>query len=100
MSASRDEKHWGNKLQDIMQSCQVELKKTTQIGMKMLTASQSNSLLKEQYEKLGMLTLQAVSNNELDWSNETAKELVERIEKLKVELSALEDQVNSLKKED
>jgi uncharacterized protein (UPF0335 family) len=41
-----------------------------------------------------------MTNGELDWSNETAKELVERIEKLKVELSALEDQVSSLKKED
>jgi hypothetical protein len=100
VSASRDDKHWGNKFQDMLQSCQVELKKTTQIGMKMLSASQSNSLLKEQYEKLGMLTMQSMTNGELDWSNETAKELVERIEKLKVELSALEDQVSSLKKED
>ena len=45
---------WKSKFQEMMQVCQEELKKTTEIGKKMLTASKANSDLKEAYEELGI----------------------------------------------
>ncbi len=100
MNANRDNGQWGNKFQELIQACQVELKKTTQIGMKMLSASQSNTILKESYEQLGMLALAAIENKELAWENEQVSELIKRIESVKAELSTLEKDVQDIKKED
>ena len=47
------EKQWKNKVQDILHTCQEELKRTTEIGKKMLSASSTNSELHSAYEELG-----------------------------------------------
>jgi len=97
---NKESESFKNRFQELIQACQVELKKTTQIGMKMLSASQSNSLLNEYYENLGRMAAKAVKNNEIDWKNEKVQDLVAQIEALKSELSNLENDVQTIKKED
>ena len=95
-----DKNIWANRFQEIIQTCQVELKKTTQIGMKMLSASHSNERLHESYEELGMLVANAIKNNELHWENEQVKKLLEQIWVHKEKLSTFEEDVHSLKKQE
>jgi ubiquinone biosynthesis protein UbiJ len=88
---------WMNKFQEVINSCQVELKKTTQIGMKMLSASQSNAQLHETFEALGHLTREAIRNGELKWESERVNQLLNKIDKLENELENFEFEVRSLK---
>jgi site-specific DNA-adenine methylase len=100
MTSNKENEGFGNKFQELVQVFQRELKKTTQIGMKMISASQSNSELKDTYERLGILTAKALANSELTWNNEKIVEILSKIESLKVELSSLEDAVQTIKKDD
>ena len=59
---NEDNVDWKNKFNDLLNTCQTELKKTTQIGMKMLSASQSNAKLHETYEALGLWLKEAIEN--------------------------------------
>ncbi len=88
---------WKSKFQEIFNVCQEELKKTTDIGKKMLMASKSNSKLHEAYEKLGHLAFEAMASGELDWNKEQVTKLVKKIEKYTKELESIEKDVNDLK---
>jgi hypothetical protein len=88
---------WGNRFQELLQACQTELKKTTQIGMKMLSATQSNTELHEEHEALGILVVNAIKSGELDWKNEKVQSIIENIDKLKNELHLFEEEVQNLK---
>lgn len=90
---------WKSKINDIINTCQQELKKTTQIGSKMLSASQSNSKLCESYEELGRLVCKSVDNGDLGWENERAQELMGIISTTEKELASLEEDVQNIKKE-
>lgn len=91
------ESDWKNKFQDLVNSCQVELKKTTQIGLKMLSASQSNALLHESFEELGRIVYEQLKNDKLDLKSEGIKELIGKISKLEHELELCEDEVQKIK---
>ncbi|MBG60568.1 MAG: hypothetical protein CME67_01500 [Halobacteriovoraceae bacterium] len=93
-----NDQDWKAKFNDLVQSCQTELKRTTQIGMKMLTASQSNVQLKETYENLGRLVKDCIDSNELNWDNPQAKQMLEKIQTLQSELEELEEDVQNIKK--
>lgn len=95
---SSGEQDWKGRFNDLLQSCQSELKRTTQIGMKMLSASQSNVQLHEAYEELGRLAKEALAAKELNWENARASELCESIQKLELELEGLEEEVQNIKK--
>lgn len=90
---------WKNKFQEMMQVCQGELKKTAEIGKKMLTASQSNAALEKKYIKLGQLAFTQMQSKELDWSSEDAQTYFEEISKLKIELESIENEVQDIKKD-
>lgn len=90
---------WKNKFQEMMQVCQGELKKTAEIGKKMLTAGQSNAALEKQYIKLGQLAFTQMEDKNLDWNSELAKSLFEEISKLKTELESIENEVQDIKKD-
>lgn len=89
---------WKAKFNDLVQSCQNELKRTTQIGMKMLSASQSNAQLHEKYEELGRLAMQALEKGEIEWKSVEVEELTEKIAKLRETLEGLEKDVADIKK--
>lgn len=100
MGINKSNESFGNKLQDLVQTFQGELKKTTQIGMKMISASQSNSELKESYEQLGILVVQAIKNDDLKWENKETHRLIKKIDNLKKQLTSLEDDLHTIKQDD
>lgn len=88
---------WKERVQELFQTCSDEIKKTTEIGMKMLTATKTNSLLHESYEELGRLVYKAVTKDELDWENPRVKELVSTIQSCKKDLREIEQEVVRIK---
>lgn len=88
---------WRTKFHDIFQTCSDELKRTTEIGKKMLSASKTNTNLHEAYEELGVLAAKAIKNNELTWENEKVKKLLKTIEGCESDLKNIEDQVNDIR---
>lgn len=94
-----EDNKWKAKFQTILNQAHSELKKTTAIGMKMLSASQSNTQLKESYEKLGVLVLDAIKNGDLDWDNPEVKSLASKIDQLEHDLKQLEEEVQNIKKD-
>ena len=88
---------WKLKVQEMLQVCQEEIKRTTEIGKKMLTASKTNSNLHESYEELGMLLFKALEKKELKWNNTRVLELVDQIKDCEKELESIETEMNKLK---
>ena len=97
MNDKTEQSDWMNKFQDLINSCQVELKKTTHIGMKMLSASQSNAQLHETYESLGILVRQAIQKGDLSWNDPKVSELLDKIDKLETEMEQFESEVREIK---
>ena len=88
---------WKNKVHEIFHTCHEELKKTTKIGKKMLSASKINSSLKESYEELGILTAKAMEENEIVWENDSVKKILDTIKEYKKDLENFEGEVNEIK---
>lgn len=88
---------WKEKVSEIFQTCQDELKRTTDIGKKMLTASRTNSNLHEAYEELGVLVACAIKSGELKWDNPRVKELLNTVQNCEHDLDEIEDEVNKIK---
>ncbi len=88
---------WRTKFQDIFQTCSEELKKTTEIGKKMLSASKTNSTLHEAYEELGVMAAEAIKKNEISWENERVKKILKTIEGCESDLKDIENQVNDIR---
>lgn len=91
------EKSWKDKFNSFMNTAQAELKKTTQIGSKMLDASQSNSQLHNKLESLGKMALEAMRTQSLVWKDEGVEKLVSEIEELEAKLNQLEEDVQKIK---
>lgn len=89
--------HWRSKFNEIVQVCTDELKKTTEIGKKMLNASKTNSCLHEAYEELGMLVAKAMEKKQIDWDSPRAHELLQTIKHCKRNLNDIESEVNKIK---
>ncbi|MDD0854846.1 hypothetical protein HBN50_17210 [Halobacteriovorax sp. GB3] len=88
---------WRSKFNDILNTCQEELKKTTEIGKKMLSASKTNTCLHESLEELGSLAFQALENGTLKWEDPDVRELVCKIRNCETELVSIEKDVNKIK---
>ena len=100
-SSRQNSTDWKIKLNDIVQTCQSELKKTTKIGMKMLSASQSNVQLHEAYEELGKWLVAEVQAGKISLgeTDQEVKELVEKVQTLEEQLELFEQDVQDIKKE-
>ena len=88
---------WKKKLHGLMRGCQDELSKATNIGKKMITASQTNSNLQEKYIELGKLAAKHLNAGILEWENPRVDELLEEIESCKKDLQIIEDEVQQIK---
>jgi hypothetical protein len=88
---------WKERVQELFHTCSEEIKKTTEIGMKMLTATKTNTQLHESYEELGQILYRALCNDELQWDNPRVKELVTLIQSCKNDLRDLEKEVVRIK---
>lgn len=93
----RDQTPWREKVQELFQTCSDEIKRTTEIGKKMLTASKANSSLHESYEELGRLAATAVETEKVKWDDPKVHELIQTIRKCQQDLETLEEEVNNIK---
>lgn len=94
-----DLNNWRDKFQEFVQSAGEEIKKTTAIGKKMLSASKSNSSLHDAYERLGVLAESAIKDGTLKWDDNEVKTILSDIEKLREQLSRYEEDVQNIKKQ-
>lgn len=90
---------WKDRFQEIVQSAHSEFKKATQIGKKMISATQVNQELHEKYEELGHLVLNAVKSGELKWDDKSVLKIIENIDELESKLEHHEDAVTKIKQE-
>lgn len=88
---------WKQKIGTFFNTCQDEIKKTTLIGRKMLSATISTTSLKESYEELGRLAYKDLQSGRLTWENGRAKQLKTEIERLTEDLEFIEKQVQEAK---
>lgn len=89
---------WKNKFSDLLNTCQSELKKTTQIGLKMVSASQSNAKLHDTYEALGQWLKQAVDKGDIKIEDTDVQNLLNLVSQLEEELQSYEQDVQDIKK--
>lgn len=89
---------WKERFTEMVQVCQDELKRTTEIGKKMLSASKTNTTLNEAYEELGHITFKAIEDGSLSFEDNRVKELVNTIRSCEFDLEKIESDVNNIKK--
>jgi len=88
---------WKKKVNDLFQTAQDEVRKTTIIGKKMLSASKTNSCLHDSLERLGSLAVKDIRSGKLKWDNPQLEELLTVIEQCEKDLEAIEKEVKSVK---
>ncbi|MFW5887917.1 MAG: hypothetical protein ACOCUH_03880 [Bacteriovoracia bacterium] len=91
------DRKWVDRFNEVMNNCQEEVKKITQIGKNMVSASQTSNNLKELYEQLGQTTESLVKTGQLDSDNETIVQLLEKIANCQEELKNIEEEVQRIK---
>ena len=91
------EKQWKNKVQNILNLCQEELKKTTEIGKKMLSASSTNSDLHSAYEELGLYIKSQIEKEKLVVDDSKVLQLIESIKEKEKTLEEIENEVKKIK---
>jgi hypothetical protein len=88
---------WKVKFNEMIQVCQGELKRTTDIGKKMLSASKTNATLHESFEELGILVAKAIKKGELSWDNPRVHEILKTIKGCEKDLEKMEEDVNNIR---
>ena len=88
---------WKDKVQSALNNVQDELKRTTDIGVRMFNASKTNGCLKEAYEELGKIVAREMRAERLEFSHRRALELVEQIKECEKNLSSIEEEVNDIR---
>lgn len=91
---------WKLKINDLVQTCQAEIKKTTKIGIKMLSASQSSAHLHDTYEDLGKWLFSQVKTGKISVDDEKIQNLINRINELEAQLESYEKDVQDIKSSD
>jgi DNA-binding TFAR19-related protein (PDSD5 family) len=90
-------KNWKRKINYWFLNIHQEILKTSVIGKKMLTASRTNSHLKETYEELGRLVENDIDQKILEWDSPKARAYLNTIRACKKDLAEIEKQVNRIK---
>lgn len=91
------EKQWKNKVQDILHTCQEELKRTTEIGKKMLSASSTNSELHSAYEELGQIIKTKIESGDINIEDIRVHEIINSIKEKEETLEEIEKEVRKIK---
>lgn len=97
---NQNSSNWKNKVHGILNICQDELKRTTEIGTKMISASKINNEVKSKYEEIGRLVAKSYNQGEQDHLQASVRALIEKINELESELKGFESQVKNLKARD
>ena len=94
---NEQETTWKKRAFGVFQACEVELRRTTAIGMKMVQASKASSELHETYEELGRHLVKAIKNKELEWKDPYIRILMTRADDLELLLNDMEGDVQQMK---
>ena len=89
---------WKSKFNELLDVCGSEIKKTTEIGKKMLNASQSNAELRETYEELGQILKQYIEAGKLEIEDSDINRLIAKAAKLEGDMEGFESDVQNIKK--
>lgn len=92
--------NWKEKLGEIVTVCQDEIKRTTEIGKRMLSASKTNSDLHESYEELGKYICDQVRKKKLALEDDEVTRLIQKITDCEETLQGLEKEVSKIKEQD
>jgi len=94
---TKKEPDWKIRAQELIHLAQDELKKTAEIGKKMLFASQKTTELRDYYEMLGHKAVTDLRNKKLTWSDPEVLEIMEQIEAMENSLQEIENDVREIK---
>ena len=95
---ANEQTDWKSKFNELLDTCQNELKKTTQIGKKMLSASQSNAELQDTYKALGLIFKKYLDEGLVKVENPEVDKLLATAAKLEADMEGFESDVQTLKK--
>jgi len=93
----KKEPDWKERAQDLLQTAHDELKKTAEIGKKMLFASQKTTELRDYYEMLGHKVVTELRSKKLVWADPEVSEIMEQIGEMEKGLQEIEDDVRKIK---
>ena len=99
MTQNENLAYWRSKFQRLLANCQQELKRTTEIGKQMISAGQSNSMLKENYEDLGRLVHQLLKEDAIQTDHQKIHAAIKEIEELEIIIEEHEKELNKIKTE-
>ena len=97
MKSNKNKGKWKAVLQEMMSNVQGEIKKTTDIGIKMFSASKTNSCLKDSYEELGRLVAKELNEDRLDWKHTKLEVLLKTITDCEESLVEIEKNMNKVR---
>ncbi|RLA63906.1 MAG: hypothetical protein DRQ88_01325 [Epsilonproteobacteria bacterium] len=94
---TKKEPDWKARAQELIQVAQDELKKTAEIGKKMLFASQKTTELRDYYEMLGHKAVTELKSKKLVWADPEVTEIMEQIQEMERGLQEIEEDVRKIK---
>ena len=89
---------WKDKVQYVIKVCHGEIKRTTDIGKKMILASKTNNSLRENYERLGEILCQEIEKGKVEIDHPEVSELIATIKSRENDLETIEKDVQVIKK--
>lgn len=96
---SDGKENWTVRLGELVSVCQDEIKRTTEIGKRMLTASKTNTDLHESYEALGRHICDQIRKEKLTLDDSEVSRLIEKIGDCEKILEGLEKEVSEIKED-
>lgn len=86
------------KLQQLMDKLQEEVKKTAKIGVKMISASKTNTELNKYYEELGEFLYCSIKKGQVDLEHHEVARLVKKIDEKISHLETLHTDMGKIKR--
>lgn len=97
MANNNQRPEWRKNLTEFVNNCSEEIKKTKDIGVRMLSASKTNSCLHETYEEIGKLVVECLEDKSLKWEHPRLNHLIAQIKKCEEDIDRLENEMNNIK---
>ena len=95
--ASENSPDWKVRVQEILRVCQSEIKRTTEIGKKMILAGKTNTSLHQAYEELGALVVEELKAERLEWKHPRVQSILDTIGTCEKNLKNIEKEVNEIR---
>jgi len=86
-----------SKIKHLVETCQVEIKKTAGIGKRMVNAGKTSGELSEAYQELGQLVIRELEAGRLEWDHADIPRLKEKVKRCLEDLDLIEDEVAKIK---